>query len=201
MSSSVELWPAISPPLVTTIYANVFTDGVAPMRPGINCIVADQPCTIEFFETETGYVSSPGLGLTPNTPTLINVSSANPWMSVLGFNVYVAFYPVGGDPYKLPYAPMTAPEAVGVYTYNYEEIEVYDLQITSSAEVLLTSSELVYVAFGAEGDDMENWILFPIPGDTPMRFKLTPASTRMAIVGDGGVGTNTMRMAFIGQVL
>jgi hypothetical protein len=205
MSSSVELWPVLSPPVIGNIYEAGFnTEATLPVPSGPLVYIANAPALVQFIDPTATTWAGDGQSIAPMTPTLLNVPRAQTKMvlQTRGFGVYATMYSAGGDPNKIPYASMTAPEAVGVYTYNYSTPEIYDLAITGSAEVLLTPTEIVYVVFGSVDDaDLDATAMFMLSPENPMRFKLTPASTRMSILGEGGVGTNTMRMSFIGQVL
>jgi len=201
MPSSVELWPAISPPLGTSIFSATFNEELSwVLPPGVVCIIADIPVSVGFAPLDAEELPGSGLWIAAQTPTLLTVPSSTPrlFLDADGELVYVTAFPVSGDANKFPYASMTAPEAVGVYTYPNSTAEVYDLQITGSAEVLLTPTELVWVNFGVAGDDLANMASFPMYPEAPMRFKLTAASTLMGLVG---LTNGTMRMSFIGQVL
>jgi len=198
MSASFELLPAISPPLFDNVVrSDVDTaDKLLPLPPGITYFEADQLVylnVVPLNEVESFWGQMP---IEAQTPYLIGVAAKSQIDMFAATTATVRTYSVVGDKNKVEWVPMQAPEYVVTYTATSTPT-IFDLGITTRAEIYISPAVKVYVAFDRLGGSAFATNPIPVYPASPMRFTLGPQSRRMSLHTD--VGPTDVTISYIGK--
>jgi hypothetical protein len=196
MSNAFELVPALLPPTIYNLRQGLAlsSNSALDLTPGINCVVFEAATSIRMI--------APGIPLAGSlvpfeaqAPFLMSVPRSEPRLMMLSSiaSSRVWAYVAAVDD---SWTPMAAPSYVGTYPATTTQA-VYDLGVTSRAEVYITPSAPVLVVFGSTADDLSSVSPFPVYPSSPMRFKLTAESRRMAI--QAASGSTTVTVTFVGK--
>ena len=170
--------------------------GALSLTSGLNCVVFEAPTYIRMVPP--GPLTGTLVTMEAQEPFLINVPlSESRLMAASSLaNSKVWAYAVAGGPDELEWVPMAAPEYVTAYSATTTR-QTFDLGVTGITEIYISPAALVWVVFGAVGEDLSAARVLPIYPSAPMRFKLGPSSRVMALLAD--TGTTSVTVTFVGR--
>jgi hypothetical protein len=181
MLSTLELVPAISPPIVDKVQVVTTTGGEDFLvTSGCNCFVADAACEVAFGRDT--YLGAE-LRLQAGVPVLFDVpsSATRCWgYGIVGAATISSYACTGGG--VLDYSVPFAPDYIRQWTPAHG---VVDLGIHGATEMLVATYEPCFIVFGSKAQQaaLPGADGLPLYPDYPMRFKLDVASTFMYLYG------------------